>query len=160
MSSIFLFINNLYCWICNSYGIHKDLSKDLQKPDGSFTLFWNLKSLFSDSLHVAATGGHVLYHSLSFIATRCHLLYHTLSPVVTWCTTRLSFYKQSNWKQALKEWVTATALWKKKKNILNGRMDGFIWFYEKQYVWKNGWPLLLSSNKTKRDFKAWTEEWR
>ena len=128
ISSIFLFINNLYCWICNSYGIHKDLSKDLQKPDGSFILFWNLKSLFSDSLHVVATGGHVLNHSLSFIATRCHLLYHTLSPVVTWCTTRLSFYKQSNWKQALKEWVTATALWKKNK---------------KHPKWKNGWLHLI-----------------
>ena len=35
-------------------------------------------------------------HSLSLVVIRCHSLYQSLSFVVTRCTTRLSFYKRSD----------------------------------------------------------------
>ena len=46
---------------------------------------------------LVVTRCHSLYHSLSLVVIRCHSLYHSLSFVVTRCTTRLSFYKRSNW---------------------------------------------------------------
>ena len=46
---------------------------------------------------------HSWYHSLSLVVIRCHSLYHLLSLVVTRCTTRLSFYKWSEFHLVLKQ---------------------------------------------------------
>ena len=57
--------------------------------------------IFCNSLSLVVIRCHLLYHSLSLVVpiavTCCHSLYHSLSFVVTRCTTRLSFYKRSNW---------------------------------------------------------------
>ena len=115
MSSIPLFINYLYCWICSSYILHKKLIKILQEPDWPFVSFWNLKLLYfiwshsfsfvvplpvirCHSLSIAITRCHSLpfvvtrfitcCHSLSLVVIRSHLLYHSLSLNVTRCATR------------------------------------------------------------------------
>ena len=109
MSSTFIFINNLYCWIYNSYAIHRDLSKNLQKAGGSFISFWDLKSLClirSTSLSLAVPLIVICCQSLPLVVPLvipcCLSMYHSSV-----------FYKRSNWKQSLKEWVTGTALSKK-----------------------------------------------
>ena len=123
MSSIFQFINYLYCWIYSSHILHKKLNKVLQEPGWPFVSFWNLKLFFfwslpaircrslslvitcchSLSLHLSlfVIFCHSINHSLSLVVTlwttRSQSLYHSLTFVVTHCSTlchlRLSFFK-------------------------------------------------------------------
>ena len=154
MSSIFLFINNLYCWICNSYTIHWDLNKNLEKADGSFISFWNLKAL-------CLICSMSLSHSLSFVVNNCHLplaiplvfphchsMYHS-SVLLQTIKLKTSIERMSHWNSSVE-----------KRSSLHGRMDGFICSYKNEYVWKKGWMLLLCSNKMKHKFKAYAEEWK
>ena len=93
MSPMFLFINNLYCWIYCSYKNHRIKTFKTQIS------FWNLKSLSftcSYSLPYVFVCCTTRFHSLLLVVpvvvtrctTRCHSLYHSLSLNVTLCTTR------------------------------------------------------------------------
>ena len=96
MSSIFRFINYLYCWICSKYILHKELTRS------AFYFILKLKiTLFCLLSFFVTRYTHLLFsYSLQSIVvliccsrcTRCtQSLYsfaHLLSFVVTRCTTR------------------------------------------------------------------------
>ena len=67
-------------------------------------LFEKKKNLSKQSLVVILC--HSLYRSFTI---RCHSLYYSLSLVVTRCTTRLSFYKRSNFTDALRTAILQNA---------------------------------------------------
>ena len=120
VSSISRFINYLYCWIYNSYILHKNWTRFFRNQIGllfhfeikicsySFSFVVTLPVISCHSLSLAITRCSSLsfvviryrpiYHSLSFVVTRCTTDCRSLSLVVIRCTTGLSFYKRSFWE--------------------------------------------------------------
>ena len=105
MSSSFQFMNYLYCWIYNSYILHKKLNKILLGPKWPFVSFWKPKITLFYFLSLAfircTTRGHSLSHVvfychfLSLVVTFCHSLSRVVPLVVIRFTSCLSFFKWS-----------------------------------------------------------------
>ena len=90
----------IYCWLYNSYTLHKQLNKNFQEPNWSFCFILKSKFILFYLLSITLICCHSLYHFLPFTVTRflsrCHSLlfvvncyqslYYSLSLVVIRCT--------------------------------------------------------------------------